>query len=209
MKERVVSPEILDELPREDARARRSRRDLRLINALMGNERWIRRELARLSPKGEVAELGAGNGELLECLARDGLEGRGYDLQGRPDGLSDKVSWSEGDLFENLPQHSPRVVVGSLILHHFQDEALARLGHLLVDCDALVFAEPWRSRLALAEGALLFPLVNGVTRHDMMVSIRAGFRKGELAARLDLGPNWRWRERVTPTGGLRSVAVRK
>jgi hypothetical protein len=39
--ERVVKPEILDDLPMDDPSARASRADLRRINFLMGNERWI------------------------------------------------------------------------------------------------------------------------------------------------------------------------
>ena len=42
---RVVKPEILDELDGSDPRAIRSRRDLRFINLLMGNERWIQRSV--------------------------------------------------------------------------------------------------------------------------------------------------------------------
>ena len=61
---RRVQPEILDDLPAEDPRAVRSRRDLRLINRLMGNHRWVLRHVAEHS--GRVVELGAGDG----CLAR-------------------------------------------------------------------------------------------------------------------------------------------
>jgi hypothetical protein len=42
---RTVRPEILDSLAAEDPAARRSRQDLRLINALMGNFRWVERKL--------------------------------------------------------------------------------------------------------------------------------------------------------------------
>ena len=38
---RVLEPEWLDALPHEDPRARRSRRDLVRVNALMGNDRIV------------------------------------------------------------------------------------------------------------------------------------------------------------------------
>lgn len=205
---REVLPEILDELDGGDPRAIRSRRDLRLINALMGNERWIERTLKR-APGEKVAELGAGRGELLNRMAGKGWSCRGYDLQPEPNGLVEGASWSAGDFFESLPREAAPVIVGSLILHHFQDEQLQQMGEVLRDRRLLVFAEPLRSPLALAEGYALFPFVNDVTRHDMMVSIRAGFVKGELARKLGLLEGWNWTEKATLRGGLRSVAVRE
>ena len=58
-----------------------------------------------------------------------------------------------------------------------------------------VACEPRRSRLALAGSSLLGVIgCNDVTRHDAVVSVRAGFRDGELAA---LWPRdgWEIRER--------------
>ena len=43
----------------------------------------------------------------------------------------------------------------------------------------------------------------------MMVSIRAGFRNGELRELLDLGNEWEWKEEVSLLGGLRVLAWRK
>ena len=45
---REVEPEILDGLPAGHPDAIRSRRDLRLVNALMGNQRWILKQLHRM-----------------------------------------------------------------------------------------------------------------------------------------------------------------
>jgi SAM-dependent methyltransferase len=81
---RRVDPEWLDELPAADPRAVRSRRDLRLMNRIMGHAPIIRRALGgalrveatptpiptfpltgkRLFPS-RIAELGAGDGTLL------------------------------------------------------------------------------------------------------------------------------------------------
>lgn len=199
---REVRPEILDSLPGDDPEALRSRRDLRLINLLMGNERWILRQ----KRVGEVVELGAGTGELTRKLAQAGGV-TGLDFQERPEGV--EVSWRAGDLFENLPEVEGETVVANLILHHFNDQQLAELGQLLKKRRRIIVVEPWRSRLSLCEGALLWPLINRVTRHDMMVSIRAGFRKGELPRLLDLGNEWEWREEVSLLGGLRVLAWRR
>lgn len=207
---REVLPEILDELPDSDPRAVRSRRDLRLINRLMGNERWIQRAVARKSlKKWALAELGAGKGELTSLLAGEGRKVCGYDLVAAPNQLPDSASWQQGDFFQSLAADSAEIVVGSLILHHFQDAALLQLGQLLAQRKLLVFAEPVRSSLALVEGRILFPLVNEVTRHDMIVSIRAGFTVGELPEKLGLTEGWHWQEATTRRGGLRSVAVRE
>lgn len=199
---RLVRPEILDSLPAEDGEAVRSRRDLRMINALMGNERWVLKQ----EMEGQVIELGAGAGTLTRELAKD-HEVTGLDFQERPEGL--EVPWVSGDLFESLPEVAGDTVVANLILHHFEDEALAKLGELVKGRRRLVAVEPWRSRVSLFEGTLLWPMINRVTRHDMMVSIRAGFRKGELPGLLNLGGEWQWREEVSLLGGVRVLAWRR
>lgn len=208
MENRLLVPEILDELDGSDERAIRSRRDLRLINRLMGNERWILRELKKLARSGSVAELGAGGGELLAAIAKAGWDCGGFDLQPKPEHLKEETRWTTGDFLKNLQQDSSPIVVGSLILHHFEEQALRQLGQLLEEREVLIFAEPWRVWPALVEGALLFPVINEVTRHDMIVSIKAGFRKGELAEALGLQEGWQWQEQSTSRGGLRSIAVK-
>lgn len=201
MKRQVV-PEILDSLPGGDPEALRSRRDLQLINFLMGNERWIMKQ----TQDGGMIELGAGEGQLTRKLATKG-QVVGLDFQDRPDGLD--VDWKSGDLFESLPAVQGETVVANLILHHFEDEQLALLGKLIRKRRSLIAVEPWRSRISLAEGFALWPVINSVTKHDMMVSIRAGFRKGELPKLLDLGDEWEWKEEVSLLGGLRVLAWRK
>ena len=79
---REVRPELLDSLPGDDPEAVRSRRDLRLINFLMGNERWILRHV----DEGAVIELGAGSGDLTRRLAKRG-QVTGLDFQEKPDGM--------------------------------------------------------------------------------------------------------------------------
>ncbi len=199
---RDVKPELLDSLPGDDPHALRSRRDLRLINALMGNERWILRQLSG----GDLIELGAGAGELTRKLATHGKV-TGLDFLEKPASLD--ASWLAGDLFETLPTADGDTVVANLILHHFEAPDLARLGELIQTRRRLIVAEPSRCQSALIQGRLLWPFINDVTRHDMMISIRAGFQKGELPALLKLGDDWEWREEVSLLGGIRVLAWRR
>jgi len=68
---RTLEPEWLDSLPAADPRARRSRRDLRRVNALMSNAGIVARELRRDAPGlAALAEIGAGDGEFALRLAR-------------------------------------------------------------------------------------------------------------------------------------------
>lgn len=200
--QRVVQPELLDSLPGNDPEAMRSRRDLRMINFLMGNERWILNQLG----EGGVVELGAGSGDLTSRIARE-REVTGLDFQEKPKAL--ECDWLKGDLFDTFERARGETVVANLILHHFKEDGLERLGRLIRSRRKLVAVEPWRSRIPLVEGGLIWPLINRVTRHDMMVSIRAGFQKGELSELLKLGDDWEWREVVSLRGGMRIVAEKR
>jgi hypothetical protein len=168
----------------------------------MGNERWILKQ----NHCGGVIELGAGEGKLTQKLAERG-QVVGLDFQERPDNL--ETPWLAGDLFQNLPEVEGETIVANLILHHFRDDQLAQLGKLIRERRSLIAVEPWRSRISLAEGYVLWPLINRITKHDMIVSIRAGFRNGELRKLLDLGDDWEWKEEVSLLGGLRVLAWRK
>jgi hypothetical protein len=99
--------------------------------------------------------------------------------------------------------------VGNLILHHFGDADLGRLGVILSRFRLLVFTEPLRTRPTLALSGLALPFASNVTRHDMPASIRAGFRPGELPRLLGLDPAvWRLREVTSPRGSVRLIASR-
>ena len=72
--QRRVEPELLDTLPADDPAAQRSRRELRLINAIMGNHRWLEREVRRsIRPGWRVLELGAGDGTFGARLIARGM----------------------------------------------------------------------------------------------------------------------------------------
>ncbi len=208
--ERVITPEILDGLDASDPAARRSRKDLRVINAMMGNFRWVGKALRRRDLGKGIVEIGAGEGWLSKRLARQfpGIPVTGLDLAPPPRDLGE-VRWKQGDLFSLLPEMPGDALAGVMILHHFQPAQLVELGRISGNFRMLCFCEPWRSSLSLALGRGMLPFVGAVTRHDMIVSIEAGFRRGELAAALALDPAiWQIRESVDWRGGLRLLAWR-
>ncbi len=200
---RVLQAEILDSLPPDDPDARRSRRDLVLLNALMGNAAWLRSRMDFVIAE-RIAEIGAGEGVVCKKMAAwlPDCEIIGLDRIPPPTDLPAKIGWRQGDLFQELPKCEAGVVVGVMILHHFTAEQLRDLGCILQKARAVYFCEPWRSGLARFWSACLSPFVGRVTRHDMPASINAGFRKGELAPLLGL-ENWRVEETTDLRGTIR------
>lgn len=210
MRERVLVPEILDDLPDDDPRAIRSRRDLRMINAMLRSYPWIERELRKCPDALEkgVIEIGAGDGGLSSRL--DAIASvTAVDLVTRPDGVAAGVDWKSGDVFEILPVLNAGAVVANLFIHHFEGQPLRDLAEAIdeTDCDLILFCEPLRTMRGHLTGATLWPMVNDVTWHDMHVSIDAGFRPGELPTLFSA--EWQWEESTTFLGGLRSVGRRQ
>jgi 2-polyprenyl-3-methyl-5-hydroxy-6-metoxy-1,4-benzoquinol methylase len=212
--QRIVIPELLDHLPADDPEALRSRRDLRRINFLMGNERWVCRmvgEHAGSARKG-IVEIGAGDGILCGKLARRLPQApvSAYDLAPRPVKLEQRVRWNQGDIFDAEAPTADGVLVANLFLHHFEGESLKQLGRWVHHFEVLVFCEPDRARLPHILGRLMHPWINRVTRHDMHVSITAGFTRGEISRsmRLESG-RWQSRESSTWRGARRVVFWRR
>lgn len=206
--QRVVKPEILDGLDPMDPEAVRSRRDLRMINFLMGNERWISRQVKAMPElaRDGIVEWGAGSGDLVSRLAGYG-PASGVDLMPRPAGLAEEISWKQGSVFDQ--DDTGGILVANLFLHHFKEGELAQLGQVASQFGAMIFVEPLRKPGSLALGRGMLPLVNRVTKHDMIVSIEAGFIAGELAGMLGLNPaQWNLSERCSWRGGLRVLASR-
>lgn len=210
---RALQPELLDSLRPDDPEALRNRRDLRLLNRLMGTHRWFARVVPGLLRPGECAlEIGAGTGELGLSLAARGLAVDGLDLWPRPPDWPAGREWHRHDLRAFPGYGRYPVLIASLILHQFSDDELGALGRSLPDSvRAVVACEPRRSRAALwglrlAAAAFRF---GRVTRHDGAVSIAAGFRGGELPRALGLGPPlWKISRESTALGACRMVAVR-
>ena len=210
---RILQPEILDTLSPDDPAALHNRRDLRIINALMGNHRWLERELRRrLRPGERVLEIGAGTGELGRRLAAAGMAVDGLDLWPRPADWPAASAWHRADLRDFDGYGGYDIVVANLILHQFSEAELSGIGRRLAGRPRLILAcEPSRQRLSRLLCAALGPAfgANFVTRHDARVSVDAGFRDGELALSLGLAaPDWTLGCRRTLFGAYRLTALR-
>lgn len=208
----MVEPELLDHLPVNDPAALRSRRDLRRINFLMGNERWILKTLRgfpEAATRG-IVELGAGDGFLTNRLAREfpAAKVSACDLAPPPPHLDGRIKWRQGDILSAPSSMSGGVLIANLFLHHFEGDALRAIGRLCAGFEVMIFNEPDRVWLPRLLGGVLSPFINRVTRHDMHVSIRAGFKRGELPAALGLSGDVRIKETSTWRGGRRVIAWR-
>ena len=211
---RRVEPEWLDSLPADDARAVRSRRDLARVNALMSNAGIVARDLsAGLAPRAaRIAEIGSGDGVFaLRVARRLAVHAGSITLLDRASTPSAPclaafrtAGWTPApvaaDVFDWLGDPAtPRfdAIFANLFLHHVERAALARLLRLAAGRTRLFVAcEPRRSRTALA-GSRLLGLVgcNDVTRHDAVVSVRAGFSGKEISELWDAPGAWHLEER--------------
>ncbi len=200
--ERRVEPEWLDVLPADDPRARRSRRELVRVNALMANARIVATRLraAAGGVPAAIAEMGAGDGRFALRLARalgPAPRGARMTLIDRQDiveagtragleALGWRVEVVRADVFDWLADpHGGRfdAIVANLFLHHFSHAELGRLLlHVARRTSLFVACEPRRSGFAAAGARLLGAIGCGeVTRHDAAASVRAGFAGRELS----------------------------
>ncbi len=212
---RVVQPEILDGLAPDCPEAVASRRDLRVINRLMGGERWIARELRALRRPGErVLEVGAGDGTLARVVGDvAGSELAGLDLAPRPAAWPAEAGWHQADVLSFDGWAGYPVVVANLFLHHFSTQGLEDIGaELNRHTRVILISEPLRARRSAGMFRLLCPLISAhpVTRHDGRVSIEAGFRGTELPDLLGLDPaRWGTTVEETTLAGYRLKAERR
>lgn len=213
---RRVEPELLDELPASDPRAVRSRRDLRRVNAWMGNRRIMARAL-RSAFTGRrcqtLVELGAGDGTFLLCVARllaPDWEGCSVVLLDRqpvvtPDTLRSlaALGWRPeiiaADVFDWLGKSDSRkcdALIANLFLHHFDAAQLSVLLAKAADHAKVCIAiDPRRWFWSLLGCRLLWLIgCNSVTCHDAVVSVRAGFAGQELSRRWPAERGWSLQE---------------
>jgi hypothetical protein len=211
---RACFPELLDSLPFDHPDAKHSRRDLRLVNAIMRNGAWFAKVLPTLLRPGDrLLELGAGSGELGRRLGKAGIPVDGLDLCPRPAQWPGARCWHRSDLRTFTGYGSYEAVVGNLIFHQFSEEELADLGARLRRSARVILAcEPARRRLSQRLMAALGPLFGAsrVTLHDARVSIEGGFLGAELPLALGMDDGeWGFSCTTTALGALRMVAVRR
>lgn len=210
MRSRVVQQELLETYPDDHPDAIIGREDLLLVNAVMGNHRWMEKKLRALyQPGWHITEIGAGDGSLSLRFLQQGIctakDLHAFDLAGRPARWPAAAAWTQGDLLKQ-PLPDSEVLVANLFLHHFRDEQLSELGRRISPKTRLILAaEPDRRRIHTLGGKLLCWLaeLHPITRFDMQVSIRAGFRGDELKLALRLGPEWHSEVRSTIFGAHR------
>jgi SAM-dependent methyltransferase len=211
LSDRIIEEEVIDHVDASEPHALRGRRDLRLLDAFLGNSRWIERTLRPLNID-SIIELGSGDGHLSRrlSLTYPKVPITGLDFAPPPNDWKHPLHWIQGNLLETIREASAQICIGSLVLHHFHREVLAELGKQLQHFSTLVFSEPHRHAQPLAGSYLLQPLMGKIVRHDMPASIRAGFQKGELADSLGLDRAcWSIDEYVTVRGIVRFMASKK
>jgi hypothetical protein len=222
---RTVAPEILDTLSPDDPRALRSRRDLRRVNAWMGNHSIMVRALENnfngSAPK-QIAELGAGDGNFLLRVAQKinspnvnaTLLDRKKNVSAGTLAAFSKLGWRAeavvADVF-NWPQTETEIVIANLFIHHFQDAELKELFRIIAARAKLFIAvEPHRFHFPFPCAQMLrFIGCGKITLHDAEASIAAGFVRQEISALWPDKKNWQLVERRAGLFSHLFVAQRK
>lgn len=159
-----------------------------------------------------IAELGAGDGTLLLRIHARTAHWRHADIvlvDRQPVVSADIVSsYRERncnvtiaalDVFDWLSKETVEfdAIVANLFLHHFDEGEVRRLLELAAARTKLfVGCEPRRARFPLA-GSRMLGLIgcNDVTRHDAVLSVRAGFSGAELSQLWPADESWTLDER--------------
>jgi hypothetical protein len=210
---RHIEPEILDDLPSNDPRAIKSRRDLQRLNLWLGHRRILSNALdASLWPNNapHLAEIGCGDATLATRVIRKippgtiTLVDRQGPVEPRTLRKFQHIGWKaefvQADVFQWLPAQ-PRIdcIYTNLFLHHFTAKQLRELFSIIASrTSAFIACEPRRTMQSLIGCYILaYTTCSAVTRHDAPVSIRAGFRDKELSA---LWPEGEWNLFEEPAG---------
>ena len=228
---RLVQPELLDELPPDDPCALRSRDDLVRVNAWMHNSEALvsaLRATAHAGPARRLADLGCGDGRFLLRVARQlhpDWQGTHAVLLDRQRALSPATQQAFADLGWQTETHqadvldwlsqpaAPRhdLLIANLFLHHFSDAQLARLLRAVARAThVFVAVEPRRSSPCLFFSRCLWFIGCGpVTRHDAVVSVRAGFNGHELSRLWPVDGDWTLQERPAGRSNHLFIAQRR
>jgi hypothetical protein len=209
---RRVEPEWLDDLRTDDPRAVRSRRDLARINGWMRHLGLMPRLLLKQYRRGQprtMLEIGAGDGTFMLRVARQlapywpdvrlVLLDRQHVVSAETRAAFAALRWTAetvtADVFQYFAQAEITrfdIITTNLFLHHFPAERLALLFARAAQLtDLFAACEPRRSVGAMAGTRLLWAIgCNDVTRHDALVSTRAGFKARELSRLWPTNAQW-------------------
>ena len=228
---RTLHAELVDALPADHPEAMETRRDLRLLNSLMGHTGILARSLKSVSRKNtslRLVEIGAGDGQVLLRVARR-LARNWYDVDIIFVDMQDLLltetkadfavlNWGsrsvKADILQWLGDTADEkcdVILANLVLHHFSNEQLKSLFSLAArKADAFIAVEPRRARFPLFCARWLSLIgCNPVTCHDAPISVLAGFRDDELSALWPSGGKWVLKERAAGLFSHHFVARRK
>lgn len=150
-KHRATEPELMDDLTLASDDLRQNLKELEIINRWLGGHAVVRQGLNQLNshrfltsfPKSKlkIADLGSGGGDTLRMVAQwarkrklkvelVGIDANAFMLDYSA-GLSQEypeISYRQADVFSAaFAQEQFDIVICSLFLHHFTDEALATL----------------------------------------------------------------------------------
>lgn len=209
--ESSIQPEVLDHLRAAVPASTPSVRELRKINAIMGNTRWLHDRLVDIIRPGErVLELGAGTGELAQ---RWRSSWDALDLLPRPRHWPAGAKWHEQDVLQFREWASYPAIFCSLFLRQFSDAGLAQLGERIREhARVLIACEPVRGGAHQWLFSALCPALAGAQQEARgnRSNLPSGFRGEELAERMGfLSRHWRCRLHITWRGAYRFIAVRR
>jgi SAM-dependent methyltransferase len=228
---RALQSELVDDLPADHPGAIQTRRDLRLINTLMGHTGILTRSLRKMFPRQtptRILEIGAGDGELLLRIARR-LSKKWHDIDvvfvDLQNLLRDEIkadfadlSWGvrsvEADIFKWLNDTAGEkkdLILSNLVMHHFTEAELSTLfAAAAARCDAFIALEPRRSGWPLFWTRRLSLIGCGpATCHDAPISVIAGFTGRELSALWPQDGAWHLTERRAGLFSHLFIAQRK
>ncbi|MBA4149322.1 MAG: class I SAM-dependent methyltransferase [Verrucomicrobia bacterium] len=223
---RVVEPEILDDLKPDDPRAIRARRDLQRINWWMGNARLIARSLQKTftqRPPVRIVEIGTGDGTHLLRVAEKlpwASQPLELTLIDREPAIEKgtleqyaKLGWHvqviASDVFEWLKTNQPSdCIIANLFLHHFSEEQLRFIfSQAAAQTRCFIGCEPLRANRVFWTCRLM-PLIGigEVALNDAYISTRAGFCDQELSRLWPDNKEWILHEGVAGMGSHLFVA---
>ena len=212
---RILEPELLDDLDPDDPLARQARRDLARCNFLMGQAWLFRRLLLALPwPRAPRCLVDLGSGDALftfglaRALAPHWPKVTIFLVDRRPAitpatlAAFKTIGWQahtvQADAIAHVRDMPPAdLVLTNRFLHHLPEADLQQLfAAAAAKAPAFAACEPRRSALALS-GSRLLPLIGcgPVARKDAVISVRAGFRDGELSRLWPQLPGWSLEER--------------